>query len=161
MVIKKNTHAPLRFPKLLIGEVLISAIVEFTDSCRYDVGEDQLDVNKLFGIGYFPTHHTNSVRFGWRYDKNVDKIEILAYYYLNGDRHFDTLTWADIGVSYRCVIFIEPNNHTLCMGKKDTGSLFEVEYSVPVKRKSVGYLLRPYFGGNKKAPHNIEIKIEL
>lgn len=32
--------------------------------------------------------------------------------------------------------------------------------TVPVYSQGVAYLLRPYFGGNKKAPHDIEIKMK-
>jgi len=47
--------------------------VTFTESCRYDLKTaDQLDVNKLCGIGYLPGHHKESARFGWRYNKEMD-----------------------------------------------------------------------------------------
>lgn len=160
MVIKKNTHAPLRLPKLLLFEEYLTARVEFTDSCRYDIGEEQLDVNKLFGIGYFPGHHNNSVRFGWRYDKEQDAIEILSYFYNNKKRDFCSMGWVQIGFPAYYTIFIRENEHILTIA---TTIRFDeiAEVSVPVKAKKVGYLLRPYFGGNKKAPHDIEIKIEL
>lgn len=160
MVIKKNTHAPLRLPKLLLFENYISTKVEFTDSCRYDIGKEQLDVNKLFGVGYFPGHHNNSVRFGWRYDKEQDAIEILSYFYNNKKRDFCSMAWVQIGFPAYYTIFIRENEHVLSI--VTTNMFHEIaEVSVPVKGKKVGYLLRPYFGGNKKAPHDIEINIEL
>ena len=54
--------------------------VKFYPSCRYNIGEDQSDINKLFGLS-FGFHHNQSERIGWRYDRITDKIELLLYTY--------------------------------------------------------------------------------
>ena len=160
--IKKGTHAPFRFPKIIPGMYhRYDYDIIFTKSCRYNLqNEDQLDVNKLFGIGYFPSHHKNSVRFGWRYDLNKEKIEILSYYYKDKKRSFDHLCFVDIGDLYSFSLTITDKYHELIVASKyptNYPEYYKVE--IPVIPKSIGYLLRPYFGGNQKAPQDITIKI--
>lgn len=125
--------------------------VMFTPSCRYDVGEDQSDVNKLFGIGYAPHHHYNSARFGWRYEKSSDMIEIMAYWYLDGKRHMQSIVFVAIGHTLHYAIRRCADHHLL-MVRNNT-------YSVPVARQMAGILLQAYFGGNKTAPHDIHINM--
>ena len=102
MLIKKGTHSPFRIPKLLVDCNILSYKVRFTDSCKYTLPpEDQLDVNNLFGIGYFPYHHKNSVRFGWRYNpEQPDKMEIMGYWYDNGERMMVSMGFVDFNREY-------------------------------------------------------------
>lgn len=161
--IKKGTHSSFRLPKIIPGTYhMYVYTITFTESCVYDLGnEDQLDVNKLFGIGYFPSHHKNSVRFGWRYDLESQKIEILSYYYKNGKRFFDTICFVNIGESYTYVLAINHDYHELSVhGSSTLNDRHYYKTKVDVDPQSVGYLLRPYFGGNQKAPHDINIKIK-
>lgn len=157
MQIKKGTHAPFRLPRILIGSSMIGYRVTFTESCRYDIDSDQSDVNKLFGIGYFPHHHKNSVRFGWRYSHGA--IELMAYWYQNGHRYFDSIRDLEIGKPYILKLHILRDWHTLTVSEtldmKNTTSL-----NLPVEGKNLGYLLSCYFGGNRTAPHTMEIKME-
>lgn len=149
MIIKKGTHAPLTLPKLLINPKLISYRVVFTESCAYNIGNDQGDINKLFGIGYLPHHHHNSVRIGWNYENN--KINIFAYWYEKKVRWWKLLEKIDTNTSHTFSIFMQKNAHIIYYGKKS--------YAINVKSNCVGYLLGPYFGGNRTAPHDIEIDI--
>ena len=84
MIIKKNTHyaRPLQLLKKLLCIRIcksrkMSCEVVFTESCRYNVGKDQSDINKLFGFS-IGMHHKNSVRVGWRYVPSADLIEIVS-----------------------------------------------------------------------------------
>ena len=157
MIIKKGAHAPMRIPRLLIGPSMIGYRVTFTESCRYDIGPEQADVNKLFGVGYFPHHHKNSVRFGWRYAHGL--IEILSYWYLNGDRYWDVITSVEIGKPYVYKIHILRDWHTLTVSE-GLNDFKAKTLNVPVGGKNFGYLLSTYFGGNLTAPHDINIKLE-
>lgn len=161
--IKKGTHSPFRFPKLIPGSHhLYGYDIVFTPSCAYNLeNEDQLDVNKLFGIGYFPSHHKNSVRFGWRYFVEKQQIEILSYYYKDSQRYFDHICFVNIGDLYSFSLTITDKYHELIVASKyptNYPEYYKVE--IPVIPKSIGYLLRPYFGGNQKAPHDMTIKID-
>lgn len=150
MTIRQGTHSPFRLPSV-VTEYEIAHRVMFTPSCRYDIGPEQSDVNKLFGVGYAPHHHRNSVRFGWRYDRQSDMIEILAYWYLDGQRYIHPMMFAGIGQTLHYAIRRNADHHLL-IARWQT-------FSVPVHSQRVGYLLRPYFGGNMTAPHDITINM--
>lgn len=152
MKIQKGTHAPLRLPCPLINPKLLAYRVAFTESCRYDIGRDQGDINKLFGIGYFPHHHDNSVRIGWNYDIVSGKINLFAYWYAEGVRQWFYLRSVNIGeVNYFSIQVREQDHIIDVAGRK---------YCVDIAGRSVGYLLRPYFGGNKTSPHTMIIDLQ-
>jgi hypothetical protein len=152
MKIQKGTHAPFRLPCPLINPKLLAYRVAFTESCRYDIGRDQGDINKLFGIGYFPHYHDNSVRIGWNYDIVSGKINLFAYWYAEGVRGWHYLRSVNIGeVNYFSIQVREQDHIIDVAGRK---------YSVDVVGRSVGYLLRPYFGGNKTSPHTMIIDLQ-
>jgi hypothetical protein len=154
MIIEKGTHSPLRMPPMLWRPQRIRYDVTFTESCRYDIGAEQADINKLFGVGYLPHHHDNSVRFGWRYLDKVDMVEILAYWYNDGERAWWHLCAVEIGKQWRYDLTVGQSNHSLHVVGKS------VPYIVQVQPRRVGYLLQPYFGGNMTAPHDMEIKMQ-
>jgi len=152
MRIKKGTHAPIRLPKIMLTPSLICYRVAFTQSCKYDIGNDQGDINKLFGIGYFPSHHKNSVRIGWNYDTVSGKICLWAYWYKDGKRCWDYLRSVDIGVPYYFKIYIGDGEHTIDVSGR--------RYTVDTEPQKISYLLRPYFGGNQTAPHDMIIDMK-
>jgi len=152
MKIKKGTHAPLRLPQLLVSPKLLCYRVAFTHSCIYDIGNDQGDINKLFGIGYFPSHHKNSVRIGWNYETVTGKICLWVYWYKDGRRCWDYLRSVDIGMTYYFKIYIGDGEHTIDVSGR--------RYTVDTEPQKIGYLLQPYFGGNKTAPHDIIIDMQ-
>ncbi len=128
--------------------------VMFTDSCMYDIGkEDQGDINKLFGIAYWPHHHQNSVRFGWNYLKG-DDINIHAYWYRDGLRYSKYIGTVKIGMRHTFVLMPSVKSHNLQVIGRG------IAYTLPVPGSRYGYHLGPYFGGNKTAPHDITIMME-
>lgn len=158
--IEKNTHysKPHKL-KLLLNTKKISYSVKFLLSCEYDLNNlDQGDMNKLFGIGYLPTHHKHSARFGWRWDLQKKKVEICAYIYDGGQRTIISLGWCTLGVKYTFDLMIL--QHTYLFGIQ--GDDIYVTETYPLKHipfKTIGYLLHPYFGGNQLAPHEIHIEL--
>jgi hypothetical protein len=163
MVIKKGTHSPFRLPRLLFGGRKLAYTVVFKNSCRYEIGSDQTDINKLFGIGYFPHHHRNSVRFGWVYNPSKnDTMEIYAYWYDKGERKYEFMCDVPINSPAYYEMTVE---YSASVGRYFRLSVtFDKEVvgakPVLIRPQSVGYLLRPYFGGNQTAPHNMEIWME-
>ena len=150
MIIKKGTHKSWQWPELILNRDIIRYIVRFDDSCRYNIGKDQGDINKLFGVGYFPHHHKNSVRIGWNYHPETDKIRLYAYWYINGVRDWLYMDSVNIGDYVYASIHINRGTHKIdIQGKR----------FVIVRKGSLGYLLGPYFGGNQTAPHNINLEI--
>lgn len=153
VTIKKGTHSPVRVPILAFNVKELCYDVTFTNSCAYNIGKEQEDINKLFGIGYLPHHHCNSVRFGWRYHINSNKIELFAYSYINSSRSWDFLTFVNLNDKIRCRMQINRSGHALSIDE------YSLPHIVNLKPKKMGYILSPYFGGNTTAPHDIEILI--
>lgn len=130
--------------------------IKFTDSCVYDIDQDQTDINKLFGFSY-GFHHNQSDRIGWRYNPIYNKIEILLYSYeckkrysfllgsFNINENITISLSSKIEKTYR-FITIELNNK-------------RISYCLKHNKNFWGYTLGSYFGGNRTAPHNILIDI--
>lgn len=137
-----------------------SWVVKFTDSCRYDLGnEDQFDTNKLVGIGYLPGHHKDSARFGWRYWTDRKEIELTAYCYVNGRRVIQHVCFCEIGKEYRLRLQVLATCYYFDVyeaGEMKSAGIVTIERG---HSKCFKYRLGVYFGGNRKAPH--EMKIEL
>jgi len=129
----------------------------FDPSCLYDpslLGQDGADINKLYGFTDCNSLiHQNSARFGWRVVQD-QKIEIFSYSYSNGK------------VDYHSMGFTEPNkvDHYEIWAKYDSYyfNFNGAEYESDRSKDCVHGLrvrLYPYFGGNAKAPHRMEIFI--
>lgn len=111
------------------------AEITFTDSCRYH-GDAQLmeQINKAFGFGSI-NHLNNSIRLGWRYNSDYQRIDLFIYERKNGEVFSNKIGSAKINI---------PFEFTLVHKK---GFWF-------------GYNLFPYFGGKAKAPRNVSIKLK-
>jgi len=161
-VIKKGRHGdrPFRLG-LFFGREVFRWKVIFTDSCKYNHhSADQLDTNKLVGIGYLPGHHTDSVRFGWRYVTDINRIELVAYCFVNKIRIIKPLCLCEIGKEYEIAIFISPFSYFLsCMPGNRIGKVEEVKIDHKNKKR-FQYRLGCFFGGNIPAPHDITIKLK-
>ena len=152
--IKKGRHFCWHWFKFFFKkECVLKHDITFTESCLYKFGDvDDFDINKLFGRS-FGMHHKNSVRFGWRTEK--DKILISSYVYINGIREYNDICTCDINKKY-----------TFTIDCRDTLILLEISaepyktrYGIKMENHTnFGYKLYPYFGGNKKAPHDIMIE---
>jgi hypothetical protein len=153
----RHRARPLRFG-LWWNKKQFNWVVKFDESCRYDLqSADQLDTNKLVGIGYLPGHHTDSARFGWRYAINKDCIELMAYCYVNDNRIIKHIADAKIGESYNLRLTVGRSAYWFLA--KGPGYLGEISVGHKHKKK-LQYRLGCYFGGNRTAPHEMKIKIE-
>jgi hypothetical protein len=127
-------------------------LVRFTDSCRYNIGKDQSDRNKLFGM----THglFRNSSRWAWRFDIGRDAIELSPYMHIHGGvARGGYRTWVEIGEEILLGIACEgPDVVYYVQGH-------EAYRYTPGTKLRFGYEQFPYFGGNVPAPHRIEIVV--
>lgn len=164
ILIKKNRHYPWLIPIALPkwvrknSETTISGEFMFTESCIYDLhDEDQWDVNKLMGFSIGHHHKCNSFRFGWRPNKNMDKISIVAYEYRNSIRQ-KTLPITEVGLNewHRYELSYDSN---IIRTRYSIDNRIFADLTGETIRKSfgLGYTLGVYFGGNEKAPHDISI----
>lgn len=161
--IKKGRHraTPLRFG-IYWNKEDISRQVMFDHSAKYDIGPDQTDINKLFGIGFFPGHHKNSARFGWVYNPDKKKVELHGYWYDKGQRKIEYLCDVNFYTSYILTIDITYNYPRIRFTVVQKDANYEkVSKIVEVSRlPRLSYYLGLYFGGNRTAPHDINVTIK-
>jgi len=154
--IKEGNHRSI-FKIKYTRETSFNIQVKFNKSSIYtsQFPENQLDVNKLWGVSDCGTNHSkNSIRFGWRWDLNQNQIEILMYRRLSSEFSFKSLGYINIGdINYMSLNITSSHYYMNLNGIEDSMSR---NCSNPCRR----YFLYPYFGGDEKAPHNITIKIK-
>lgn len=166
IVIPKGSHMAINdftFPRY--GG--ITKKFRFGPTCRYDVGDLQSSWNKLFGMswGFFPLikqwmQHGNSSRFAWRYNRGSDKIEVCAYYYVDGVRYYpeiDGRKWQSLEIDKEYTFKISVyDNHAIYIVEEDGIMIFY--YCIPQKIPSLwGFSAPIYFGGTAVPNHTILI----
>lgn len=163
--IKKGKHSASGFNFGFTIKNRIKFRACFSQSCLYDLqSNDNYDINKLFGFSTTWFHHKQSARVGWRcVDGN--QIELLTYSYNDSKRALDE---SDL------LGEVKPNQWFVCE-IIDHEDCYEYRFSFEnneEKRLTIAkdkkqkdwfifhYYLYPYFGGNRPAPHDIEIYLE-
>ncbi len=126
----------------------------FDESARYIINDvDSLDWNKLIGFAEDIRFQENSARIGWRWSEPKQKIELGYYCYVKGEINMGWLYDVQIGAPFRFIVTDDQE-------KKHYLIDIEGNYkAIPHKRNNDNkkYWLRPYFGGDKTAPHDIKI----
>lgn len=152
MTISKGSHSS-RIKAELLEKNEMSFFIKFDSSAIYSSQTEvnQWDTNKLFGFSDCNSHHhQNSARFGWRWLEG--KIDIMVYCYVNGERIIEKIGETDPHTE---------NYYNITLTKDSYNFTFDGEtLNVPRKNicdKGAYYTLWPYFGGNEKAPHDINI----
>lgn len=155
-IIEAGTHYSFHFPKLYTGKKTFICKVQFTESCRYDLGTiDQLDINKLWGVS-FGYHKTNSIRIGWNYNLVTNKIDLYWYIYEDGFRRYNKIDSCEIGEVKEIHLALLPSINEFMMYTNNSNVLVSYRYPSYL----IGYYLYPYFGGNISAPHNIKLYMD-
>lgn len=135
--------------------------VMFDNSAIYDIGRDELDIQKLFGVAWGSVH-SNSARFGFRNIKGVG-IEILAYCYDECKRlntivqnNEKTLCFVDLNQPItRATIFDNGTHYLFELVYK--GHLYCVAQNKKHQSGNLAWICRPHF--EPKAPHKMKFKI--
>jgi hypothetical protein len=154
-LIKEGHHFSSHLVKTTQEEILDFDAI-FDESAQYYIGTDyeQSNINKLIGFtDCGPGVHDNSARFGWRWFNN--KIEILAYCYVDGARHEEFLTNVNFNEENNYKLYIQENQYVF----ECNGHVTSIHRSCTTSDKR--YYLYPYFGGQIAAPHDISIKIRM
>jgi hypothetical protein len=113
-IIFKNFHYSTFIPlikcvKKNVDYVLNENSILFDESCKYEIDEKSC-VNKLFGYSFHIFNvHKNSCRFGWTYDKEIDKIVIWTYTYNNGKLFKNKIGICDFNKVYNFSIKTQVN----------------------------------------------------
>lgn len=126
----------------------------FDDTAKYILEKyNQPAINKLVGFSDGTIfHHKNSFRIGWNYNIQTDCIDIYSYIYKDSVRSEFHIGSVNINAKYE--IKVRCTNESYIV--KFNRNLYSFERSQEIKW---GYknILWPYFGGIRKAPHNIKI----
>ena len=135
----------------------------FDATCIYDLqSKDQNDINKLYGFSDCNCdHETNSARFGWRWVASMNKIEILAYIHKSGqivkpNDKVISMGYAELGQEGSYSIYIVGDSYNF----NYNGNLKVLRYRGCSEQRAIHYMLYPYFGGNRTAPHQINVSIK-
>jgi hypothetical protein len=166
VTIHKNHRRPRWWPFLLwpwigYGVKGITRSVFFDFNCKYDLpGEDDdPDVNKIFGLGYFPKGK-ESARFGWNYNIVTGKINVFAYYHRDGVAEFTKICEVLIGVPYMMILNVHDLSYSFSVvNMRNVMTVGNVMIS-KLHTKKFSYRQGLYFGGTQKAPHDITIEIK-
>ena len=158
------------FPLLGIGKkTRLRWSIIFDNTVKYSLG-NMSDIHKLCGIGYFPSHHKNSGRFGFRWREDKQQVQLLAYCYSEGVRLSSAstekhLAFLDIGTEYILELNIFPEGYqfNILLGSADLQgyhrclAAFFVNNLKKRKIPFISFYLRPYFEADNKqgAPHDM------
>jgi len=150
--IKKDSHSSGTHFSLTTSKK-IECLGILTESCLYDLkSENQLDINKLFGLSDSYNHSDDSARFGWRSLNN--NIEILTYVRRNNNFYYESMGTVEPNEIAYYSIEVQDTQYRFQFNKKIINIERTSQYS------GVRYRLYPYFGGNEVAPHDIIIKLK-
>lgn len=155
-----------------IGRPSMERYVTFDANCQYDSADyNSQDVNKLFGLSFgFGGVHGNSARFGWRWSKSDNCIELLAYVYTHGVRN------QDAQLRFPVVAQVKPGQRVCCKIQawwhpETSAPCYEFETSSTMPGHEI-FVPRPeslpnfglthglYFGGALAAPHDMSVQID-
>lgn len=136
----------------------------FDASCAYTLpAYNTEDVNKLFGLCFgIRGIHYNSARFGWRYSRSGNCIQILAYVYRKGIRNQDEQLRfplvATVQVGEPIELELESDAQSYRFYSRKPGQEQSV-LSVPHERQLqfFGLTASLYFGGSQVAPQTMKI----
>lgn len=157
-----------------VGSQRMTRYVRFHEDCQYESSDyNSQDVNKLFGLSFgVGGVHDNSARFGWRWSKADQCIELLAYVYKEGTRNWDEQ------LRFPVVMQVKPGQVVRCdietvyvkAGELNT-PYYTFIASVGEEPFQAVYVPRPdslpryglthglYFGGDLVAPHQMTVDI--
>lgn len=168
IIIKEGHHRPLSIIPPFVRNMrfdrnknqIIGYELLFDGSCGYLLNNgDQNDWNKIYGWGFGLNHHKNSTRLVWRYNPIEQVIEVAPYCYIDGKCVLPTksqIIQIKIGEKIRTSIEILGNTARVIIESDITTCQYDIKFSDCKKKPLFGCWF--YFGGNKKAPHDIVIR---
>lgn len=159
--VKKGEHAssPLYF-YTYVKSCNIKSSAFFTEKSVYDLkNSDQLDWNKLDGfkmdLNRVPTH---AAMVAWRYNIVDSVFEVAPYFNNNGLilPEFNEIIKLKEGETfgYNISLYGDNANVTITKGVVTIGKTLKLRSGFILTRVSL------WFGGNKKAPNDIEVYIK-
>jgi hypothetical protein len=166
--IPKGFHHSINLPTPFVRSRMGYAVT-FPDSCRYifpypvgssqkeGLNPDQKDWNKLFGFCFGLNRHRNSVRIGWRYNPIVEQIELGMYSYRDGVRNMSEIGSVPIGTPIWVYVDVRDWDEKTVLATIQLNDQKKAQTFLS-KSSAIRFRLKPYFGGQEKAPKPIIIE---
>lgn len=170
----KGWHISHLFPRLYENKTFISFTVNFDKSCLYHFGNDyDLDVNKLYGLGFGLIHDTSDplikifpekaegFRIGWNSQKNNGKIQLFAFYDNDSARSMVYLCDVNVNEDYSYYLYFDRAlNKVFVDVTQNTLNIAHTSFAFSFANcPNWGFYLFPYFGGTQTAPNKMQITI--
>lgn len=157
----KGFHISHIFPRFHSEKSFINFSFKFDQNCLYNLNDlNNLDINKLYGLGFGLNHHKQSFRLGWNCQSPNGKIQIHAYYYNDGIRKIEYICDVDINTEYNCYLYLDRTSNKVFVDISKDAWNINKQYVFRFKDcLRWGFFLFPYFGGDEFAPHKMSIII--
>lgn len=162
--ILKNWHYSLvlfeRMFSWYFGKKEFKIDFKLSKECWYPQTDNNSHYNKLAGVcfGVFGIHK-NSVRLCWMPNfSQQGKILLFGYVYDSNTKNFQSRYFCEVDVEtkYTCILSLYEDMYEFDM---DPIAILEMENNLDdgkFQKKTF-----PYFGGKAKAPHNIDVWVEM
>lgn len=152
--IKEGNHCsnkilPMFRYKTLSGSVKLKGDFSY-EIVRYN----QLDTNKLIGLSDSIHHHNDSIRFGWRWNDKVEKLELMYTLYRDGNRYIEPICYIETEKEYDFEIAVDYDKYLLWFDDKYIEVYRNSNWILP------RYVLFPFFGGDEIAPKDFEFEFK-
>lgn len=163
-LIKKGRHFSIKnsFPwpyKIAICKDHITFIGVFSKGCDYVNNDPERDINKLYGISYGFDNQYRSVRIGWRYNDNLKVVEIFSYSHVKGKKIFDYICSVKLYEEIRFKVARSTKTAVLVTVVANE-ELLGSRLVSGIDKSYINFKEFPYFGGNYKAPNNMNFYIK-
>lgn len=107
----------------------------------------RVGITKVFGYADGFRHHRHSVRLGILWDRETDRVKVLAYIYQDGKRHWHELGTGLRGGTYKASIRVTSGEYVVTFNDN--------VYRTQRTGKGPLFPLYPYFGGTQPAPEDM------
>lgn len=118
-------------------------------------------INKIAGIS-FDLQNKNSARIGFRFDWEVNRFFIYAYFHIDGEIHYSEDSKFIVSMNDIITGEIVKNNQNIIVqvyNKKGETKVLDIIENT-FDKSLFGYVQHPYFGGKIPAPHGLRINVD-
>ena len=120
---------------------------------------DNFDINKVHGVTWGLFNDNDSFRTGWNCGANNGLHQWYAYIHERGIMKYQFLFEEEPNVEVNFNNWFLRSNNLIGIERLDKSGSYEVPFNFEGVSE-MGYYNFPYFGGNKVAPHLMNIGIE-
>ena len=151
-IIKKGNHYSNKIIPRLTFRKTIEGYFKFNGDSSYEI-DKQKDANKIIGLSDGYWHRYSSIRIGWRWDKTINKLQLVLIQYDKGVPTRTPLNYIEIDTEYEFAITILRDEYIVSVNGLQIITVRKSRWFLP------SYVLYPYFGGTTKAPKEFNIEI--